>query len=232
MVRACPACSKNARSPNKEFTSWKKSTRPFERFVVESMGFSTQQTILALKSIFSSERIPEVTVSDNGPQIASSIFSDFCVGMGIEHLFALPHHPESNGLAERFVQTFKRSVSKSMDDVDSIDNTVFNFLISYRFTPGIDGKCPSELFHGRKMRNILAKTFSRPIHTNYNHVKFNPGEPVWVRLYGKYPSWVEGEVVKANGRRVYIVKFPEGETIRHLKSTQVSNDFKQQYKGR
>ncbi|KII74158.1 Pro-Pol polyprotein [Thelohanellus kitauei] len=165
MIYSCSACSRNSKLPSKQFTSWTPTTRPFERVHVDFLGpfknfvwmilidsfsrfpfiakmknISARQTIDALKSIFCLEGYPETLVSDNGRQFVSLEFSDFCTTHGIMHKFSPPYHPESNGLAERFVQSFKSSISKSMDSGSTLEDSVYDYLISYRGTPSIMNK--------------------------------------------------------------------------------------------
>jgi len=63
------------------------------------------------------------------------IRKEFCLQHGINHLTTAPFHPASNGLAERFVQTFKTSVGKNLKDGYSVKTAVTKYLSSYCFTP-------------------------------------------------------------------------------------------------
>jgi transposase InsO family protein len=54
--------------------------------------------------------IPKQIVSDNGPQFTSGEFENFTKQNGIKHYKSAPFHPATNGLVERFVQTFKNSM--------------------------------------------------------------------------------------------------------------------------
>ncbi|KII72987.1 Gag-Pro-Pol polyprotein [Thelohanellus kitauei] len=112
-----------------------------------------QAIISTLKSIFSLERFPLAIVSDNGRQFSSSEFEDFCTSKSIKNFYSPPYHPQSNGLAEVFVQTFKTSISKSLDEGSNLEDAVVDFLCSYRSTPFNGGKSPSEMLHGLKLRN-------------------------------------------------------------------------------
>ena len=68
--------------------------------------------IKQMKSIFSRFGIPEKVVSDNGPQYSSSEFTKFASDYGFKHTTSSPKYPQSNGLAERSVQTIKRIFQK------------------------------------------------------------------------------------------------------------------------
>ena len=67
---------------------------------------------------------------------------------GIQHLTGAPYHPATNGQAERFIQTFKRSMSKASLPVD---DALQEFLMQYRRTPLDTGQSPSQLLHGRQI---------------------------------------------------------------------------------
>lgn len=110
-----------------------------------------------LSSIFARFGAPKQIVSDNGRQFISEEFQTFCNLNGIEHLRTSPYNPMSNGQAERFVDTFKRSMKK-LEGEGNIDEILDTFLKIYRSTPNVN--CPSqnspaETLLGRKMRTIF-----------------------------------------------------------------------------
>nr|VZI47161.1 unnamed protein product [Spirometra erinaceieuropaei] len=70
-------------------------------------------TIAFLRRIFNQHGLPEVLVSDNGSQFTSSTFEDFCRQHNLQHLRSPPCHPQSNGQAEHFADTFKRALLKA-----------------------------------------------------------------------------------------------------------------------
>ena len=55
------------------------------------------------KSIFARYGIPEVVISDNGPQYASQEYEEFTNTRGFCHNTSSSAYPQSNGLAERTV---------------------------------------------------------------------------------------------------------------------------------
>ncbi|KAI4884332.1 hypothetical protein NFI96_019149, partial [Prochilodus magdalenae] len=74
---------------------------------------TASKTIQVLKSMFSRYGLPEVLVSDNGPQFVLDEFARFLKANGVKHMRSAPFHPATNGLAERFVQTLKHSLRSS-----------------------------------------------------------------------------------------------------------------------
>ena len=100
----------------------------FSRYLeVVRLTTTSSSVIRALKIIFSRFGIPEILRSDNGPQYASKEFEEFAKYYGFRHEISSPLYPQSNGLAERMVQTTKRLLSRSGDPQLA--------LLTYRATP-------------------------------------------------------------------------------------------------
>ena len=74
---------------------------------LEVFQTTTSNTIECLRETFARFGVPEELVSDNGTQFTSAVFKKFCLKIGIKHLTTAPYHPQSNGQAERFVDTLK-----------------------------------------------------------------------------------------------------------------------------
>ena len=88
---------------------------------------TSQGVINALHSIFAKHGIPEIFMSDNGPQYSSQEMKDFSFSYGFKHITSSPHYPQSNGLAERMVKKVKQLLIKNKNP--------FIALLSYRATP-------------------------------------------------------------------------------------------------
>ena len=69
--------------------------------------------IQALKDIFATHGIPDLVVSDNGPQFASQEFKEFGRNYNFNHVTSSPNYPAANGEAERSVRTVKEIFKKS-----------------------------------------------------------------------------------------------------------------------
>ena len=96
---------------------------------------TAEKTIKVMRTLFESYGIPEQVVSDNGPQFTSDEFAEFMRRNGIKHIRTTSYHPSTNGLAERFIQTFKRALQASEQSGRSFNQKLVNFLFSYRTTP-------------------------------------------------------------------------------------------------
>ncbi len=121
----------------------------FSRFFeIAPLKSTTAEIVINhLKSIFCRHGVPEIVVSDNGPQFAAASFSKFAEEWGFTHLTSSPYYPQSNGEAERAVKTVKSLITKSEDP--------YLALLSYRSTPLQNGYTPAELLMGRKLRSTL-----------------------------------------------------------------------------
>ena len=73
-----------------------------------------------MKKSFASHGLPEQLVTDNGPSFTSEEFQKLMNNNGICHICTLPHHPSSNGQAERVVQTLKSGVMKLKEGTGSV----------------------------------------------------------------------------------------------------------------
>lgn len=69
--------------------------------------------IVHLKSIFACHGIPEVLMSDNGPQFSGQAFTNFAASYGFRLITSSLRFPQSNGEAERAVQTVKNLLKKA-----------------------------------------------------------------------------------------------------------------------
>ena len=85
--------------------------------------------------------IPNSIVSDNGPQFVSEIFKEFTRKWDIQHITSSPRYPQSNGEAERAVQTVKSLMKRNVG--------LSSALCSYRDTPLASGYSPAQLLFGR-----------------------------------------------------------------------------------
>lgn len=129
----------------------------YSRFIeTQQIKSLTSETIINyLKNVFSKHSIPEILVSDNGPQfqkINTSIFSKFSHEYGFKHITSSPMFPHSNGMAEAAVKIIKNGLKKEKD--------LNKFLMAYRSSPLENGYSSAELLFNRKIRTNI------PTHPN------------------------------------------------------------------
>jgi len=130
-------------------------------FEIELLRQSTATCLINnLKKIFARYGIPDEVISDNGSQYSNTRnlfdsthqFKVFAKEWGFKHTTSSPEYPQSNGAAERAVQTAKRILKKA--DADGKDP--FEGLLKYRNTPFEDiGVSPVQLLMSRRTRTML-----------------------------------------------------------------------------
>ena len=57
---------------------------------------TSEGVIDQLKSIFARHVIPQIVISDNGPQYSSSSFQEFAKKYGFQHTTSSPRYPQAN----------------------------------------------------------------------------------------------------------------------------------------
>lgn len=142
----------------------------FSKYVeVAKLTSTDSRTIVAiLKSLFARFGIPNIIFSDNGPQLDCEEMKKFAKEWNFKHQTSSPYYPQSNGMAERHIQTIEDIFHKT--EVDGRDPALA--LLEYRNTP-IDRKIcsPNELIFGRKIKGIMPVETNKNITTDYNVTK-------------------------------------------------------------
>lgn len=103
-----------------------------------------------MKSFFSRHGIPQIVISDNGPQYSATSFKEFANLYDFTHTTSSPLFPQANGAADRAVRTIKDFLNKSDDP--------YLAILAYRSTPLENGYSPAELLMGRKLRTTISTT--------------------------------------------------------------------------
>ena len=62
--------------------------------------------------MFGRHGIPEIVISDNGPQFKCMAYSKFAKEYGFTAIYTNPLYPQSNGQAKRYVQTIKKLIKE------------------------------------------------------------------------------------------------------------------------
>lgn len=268
LVRQCSSCAFSAKSPVKApLHPWTPEHQPWKRIHMDFAGpflkkmfllvvdvyskwleivvmdmASTLNVLNGLKVLMARYGYPSVIVTDNGTQFTSREFGNYCAARGIQHVRTAPYHPQSNGQAERFVDTFKRTVSKLRMDGTTVMDAVCEYLRTYRSTPSavLDGKSPAELFLGRRLNteinlvhpdgnviksvnnarqnynNNMSKNFNK--HHGVKRRKFHLQDLVYYRFFreGTF-KWLPGTIVRRVGSVLYAVRTDDNFTvIKHI----------------
>lgn len=254
LVRGCDECTRAAKAPLKvPLHAWPTPMGPWERVHADFAGpvngycyfilvdayskwpevykmtqTTTRATLSAITDCCTRWGMMTTLVTDNGPQLSSALFAQYMKDHAITHLTSPPYHPSSNGLAERFVDTFKRALGKSQGN----DEEIKEFLAIYRATPNANapgGQSPAELMYGRRLRLPLAGILppSQPcqerndqMERDYNRRHgtkergFVKGEEVHVRT-GPRGEWVPGVVAERESGVIYRVSTNRGSVRAH-----------------
>ncbi|EYC31699.1 hypothetical protein Y032_0003g1191 [Ancylostoma ceylanicum] len=262
MVRRCTCCQKAAKNPTKvALKTWPSPTRVWQRVhvdfagplqgiyylvvvdafskwpeMIEMSNISASKTVKALKSLFARYGLPQTIVSDNGTQFTSEQFKAMCDEGGIVHIKTAPYHPQSNGQAERFVDTLKRGIKKLKGEERPSEETLNVVLQAYRTTPNssLNERTPAEVFLGRKLRTRLSllvpqqesdedplakarrERMEQQFDRKHGVVKrtFQVGDKVYAKQW-KQPQfhWMKGTVMRRIGSVNYEVEI-DGRIVR------------------
>jgi transposase InsO family protein len=197
-------------------------------------SITATKTINIMRQVFARNGVPSQIVSDNGPTFISEKFREFMSSNGIKHTQSAPYHPATNGLVERFIQTFKQSM-KAMKQ----ETLIANFLLTYRQTPhSSTHETPSKLFLGRELRSrlhLLKPNIKNTVRSNQEKAcemrqekkyrQFEVGERVIARDYRGKDPWVAGNISEREGPLMYKVATDKGQIWRRhteqLKATKM-----------
>ena len=110
-------------------------------------SLTSEHTTEVLKEVFATHGIPELILTDNGPQFSAESFAQFAKSYGFTHTTSSPRFPQANGEAERAVRVLKEILKKNEDPHLA--------LLTQRTTPLLNGLSPSQLLMGRRLRARL-----------------------------------------------------------------------------
>jgi cleavage and polyadenylation specificity factor subunit 1 len=96
--------------------------------------------------------LPEVIISDRGPQFTSAIWADLCLLLGISHRLTTAYHPQSNGMVERFHRQLKDALRSRECGAAWVAHLPW-VLLGLRTAPKEDsGLSSAELVYGEQLR--------------------------------------------------------------------------------
>lgn len=265
MVGNCAPCQVNARAVSIPSHPWIPPTRPWERVHIDyagpflqhsflvvidafskwpeifpvpsstANGTNTAATIEKLLECFARFGFPETLVSDNGVQFTSKQFRKFCEINYVKQIWTAPYHPQSNGQAERMVQTFKRALRIAIAEKTegSIMQKLQTFLMAYRRAPLGGGESPSQRMFGRTLRSRVDLLKGVENVSTKLDDGVADGTPVWFRVFQGPQNWDQGTLIRRLGNVMVEVKDRNGQTHRrHLaqvRRARTSPEFRDAY---
>ena len=122
---------------------------------------TTRSVLRELLPMFARFGLPDVLVTDNGPQFASAEFAVFMKQKGITHGASSPHYAQSNGKSENAVKTLKLPFAKAKQSGES----EYMALLDWRNTPSeCMSTSPAQRLMGRRCKTLLptAGTLLKP----------------------------------------------------------------------
>lgn len=203
-AKSCDICQQcTNKKSGVQLKSWRPTTYPFERVHMDFLKFQGEvlflvvddfskwlevfimrqttalDVIKVLRRIFCVFGLPTELISDNGPPFTSKELIQFYEANNIKYNTSPYYHPESNGLAERNVQTLKIALKKNLLEKNlhniSLQFKIENFLFQNRNSPSTVTKLsPSQIVFQYKPRTII--DFIQPSADNKSieNVKLKP----------------------------------------------------------
>ncbi|KAL5497149.1 hypothetical protein EMCRGX_G013571 [Ephydatia muelleri] len=221
LVSKCPQCQAARPSPPvAPLQPWNWPTRPWARLHIDYAGPVEGQMLL-------------VVIDAHSKWIEVEVGKDATAEATIQRLRTIfsrsaPHHPSSNGMAERAVQTVKQGVKKMT--TGTLRDKLARFLFQYRITPQTTtGVSPAELLYGRRLRSRLdalhpnlaerverRQQGQKAAHdTNAVERSFQEQESVYVKYArGGRWKWVPGKITKCKGPLSFDVVLENGTVCR------------------
>ena len=124
-------------------------------FEVDKLETTDSRTVVEkLKMQFSRHGIPDIVVSDNGPQYDSCEFKKFAEDWNFHHITSSPRNQQSNGMVESAVKICENIMKKAARE--KFDP--YLSLLDYRNTPTDVGSSQSQRLFSRRTRNLLPLT--------------------------------------------------------------------------
>ncbi len=246
MTKLCKPCQDSQNSPAKSKPHpWTPAKRPWERihadfcgplhgsmFLVVVDAYSrwievinmrqctkSQATIRELRRMFARYGLPSYFSSDNGPQLVSHEMDDFLKANGITRIPIPKYSPNTNGLAERGVQTFKKAMEKGMRAGTDLDTCLSRWLLHIRNTPNSSThQTPAMMMFGRPTRTLISLLDPLTNSSEKQVEQLDPAERLRTFKVGdrvrildvRRDEWYPGTIVGQEGSKVYLVKPQNG----------------------
>ena len=185
-VRNCPTCTRIRPGGHSTVHTWPSESEPWHRVHMDHAHIPSVGLILilvdamsgwpeavrvpdrnaatvkrVLQAIFSRNGVPHVLVSDNAAEFCDAGFMSWLQRIGCRSLKTPPRHPQSNGIAERMVQSIKKASMAWNPASEGYDSFLFRLLLNYRCIPHAGRTQSPAQMMGRQLRNPV--TMRTPI---------------------------------------------------------------------
>lgn len=252
LVKSCRVCQvAQSRPSQNQSVAWPIPPRPWSRVHIDHFFFenkvcliaidalskyieveivantSVDETIDALRLIFSRNGLCDVIVSDNASCFTAQQFQKFLQINGITHITPPPYCPASNGQAERGVRVVKDLLKKS-GGVGSLKSRLAKILFYYRSVPhSITQIAPSVSLNGRKLVSVKDRVnpkFCYVPKLKFAEKKlseFNVGDNVLALNLREGPKWYKGTIVQKMGINVFNVLIQHSQVVWKRHSNQL-----------
>ena len=191
--------------------------------------------------MFSRFGVPEMITSDSGTQFKSREFATALARWNSRLVTSSPHYHQSNGAAERAVQTYKTLLKKCLLERSNLQSAI----LALRNTPNATtGLSPAQRMFGRPTRtpftphtSDMKKSALPGVHEDLLAARmtaakasdkraavlppFSVDDDVWVQTPGE-SHWSPSKVLEVNKNRSYRVSTPSGSVLRnrvHLRNS-------------
>lgn len=189
---------------------------------------TSRSVIHKLKSPFSRHEIPDILITDNGPQYSSDEFHGFAKQCEFDDKKPSPGYPQSNGQSENAVKKAKATGTDPYLAMLDLRNTP---------TQGMNTS-PAQRLFSRRTKTLLP-TSHQLLEPQYNDSRqkeyyeksakpltpLQKGDTVRITQLGYEKDWKRGTVTKQLGVRSYLVERDDGTQIRcnrrHLRRVKV-----------
>ena len=215
-VKNCPECNQHRPRLNDSTDKWNECA-PWERLhmdwlydaeygnilVIADAGSgwleafpctdrSTRNVVRCLRTCFSRFGIPFTVVSDNGKEFISKDLKDWLTAQGCYKTDTPLYSPRSNGLAERAVQTMKRSLKFYNKNIGcTLSTYIDKVLFSHRNSSNARGSTPAKLLLGRSLRNPILGFYDVGEKVIYKPtVNHEPRELTYIIRKGRNTAWL------------------------------------------
>jgi putative transposase len=132
----------------------------FDEGVREGLGIEIDTSLPSCRVTRALDRIkqwrglPEAIRCDNGPELTSQTFMDWCKTNRVEIRYIQPGKPNQNAFIERFNRTYREEILSSylFSSLDEVRELTWEWLISYNEERPHDalGGLPPTVFRERK----------------------------------------------------------------------------------